>query len=358
MITISSKIERKIRIDGEYFFYFSGTAYLGMGSLPEFEERIHSGIRQYGPNFGASRFGNLQLKVYEEMEAFFATQAEAEKAVLMSSGFMAGYLTAALLKNLSDRIWIAPDTHPAILPEGILRGEIQPLDQFKEKCVDMSWKTKGETIAILANAVDPLKAVIANFDWIRELLDQNTYYLLIDDSHAFGLIGKGIFGTYPSWKTLPVHLIISGSLGKALGIPAGIILGPSHFVDKIITDPKFIGASPPSPGFCKAFLTSQNLYSRQQEKLQVNNSYFYSLVKDMEEMFFQEKFPVAIFHSSGWAAPLKERNVLISSFPYPTPKDVPVDRIIISACHVKEDLEELVKHIQGVKSFNLQHNMD
>lgn len=347
--TITSKIDRSIRHEGKEFLYFSGTAYFGMGSLSEFEEMIMAGIRQYGPHYGASRFSNVQLAIYEEVESFFAAQAGAEKAAVMSSGFLAGYVTAAELKNISDEICIAPDTHPAILPDGFKPVEFQPFDQFKESCIALSQRVKGKTIAIMANAVDPITPVIHSFDWIRDLSRNNTYYLLLDDSHAFGLVGKGIFGTFSQWKELPVHLIISGSLGKALGIPAGIILGPSSFIQKVTSNPIFIGASPPAPGYCAAFLSAQKLYARQQEKLRQIMAHFFSLIQDMKDLSFNENFPVITLKGAEWANKLEEEQVIISSFPYPNPQDHSVDRIILSAYHQIQDLKELEKSMRNVK---------
>jgi 7-keto-8-aminopelargonate synthetase-like enzyme len=343
--SITSKIDRVITFGGKEFHYFSGTAYLGMGSLPEFEEMVRAGLHQYGPNYGASRFSNVHLAVYEEMETFFATQAGAERAILMSSGFLAGYVTAGTLKCISEEMWIAPGTHPAILPENIKVASDQTFEQFQEKCLETSHKIRGKTVAILANAVDPLKPAIHSFEWARKLSGQNTYYLLIDDSHAFGLVGKGIFGTYFQWKSLPVNLIISGSLGKALSIPAGVILGQSGFIQKIASDPKFIGASPPAPGYCQAFLSAQKLYADQQEKLQKNKEFFFSLTQHMEGWCFQKNFPVATAKTSGWAEKLKKKQFLISSFPYPNPQDTPLDRIILSAYHKEEDLRHLTEKI-------------
>lgn len=354
-LSISSKINRTICFEGKEFLYFSGTSYLGMGSLPEFEELILAGIRQYGSSYGSSRSGNVQLAIYEQMEGYFASQAGAEKAAIMSSGFLGGYVTASGLIKMADEVWVAPDTHPAILPEGLRPDPYQNYFQFRENCVESSHNAEGRTIAIFANAVDPLTPSIHDFSWIRDLSQKNIYYLLLDDSHAFGLVGKGIFGTYSQWKNLPVHLVISGSLGKALGISAGIILGPAPFIHKIKSNPIFIGASPPSPGLCKAFLGSQHLYGQQQEKLQMNMKYFYSLIKDWKGLKYAQQFPVMTFSLPGNAEKLKKRQLLISSFPYPGPKDVALDRIILSAFHEKEDLEKLWN---GIKKTSSGHSVD
>ena len=182
---ISTKVGRKIQCAGQAHLHFSGTAYLGMGTLPEFENMVVEGIHQYGPNYGASRGNNVRLTVYEEMESFFAEKAEAENALVMSSGFLAGYLTAAVLSDMAGEIWVAPDTHPAILPQGIKRDNFTGFGQFAERCVEESHRFSGRTVAIFANALDPLTPAIHSYNWVRELSQKNTYYLLLDDSHAY-----------------------------------------------------------------------------------------------------------------------------------------------------------------------------
>jgi 7-keto-8-aminopelargonate synthetase-like enzyme len=355
-ISISSKINRTICLDGKKFLYFSGTSYLGMASLPEFEELIVAGIRQYGSNYGASRSSNVQLAVYEQMEKFFASKAGAEKAAIMSSGYLSGYVTASVLQNIADEVWVASDTHPAILPEDLRPDPHQNFGRFRDYCVEASQKTRGRTIAIFANAVDPTTPCIHDFSWVNNLSQKNTYYLLLDDSHAFGVFGKGVYGTYSQWKNLPVHLIISGSLGKALSISAGIILGTAPFIQKITRNPIYIGASPPSPGFCQAFLDAQHLYMQQQEKLQMNMSYFFSLIKDWKGLHYDKQFPVLTFSHTGNAEKLKKMQLLISSFPYPSPNDQALDRIILSAYHQKEDLEKLWSSIKKISSgYSVDH---
>ena len=149
LFSVNSKINRTISIEGKEYLYFSGTSYLGMNALPEFEEMVLKGISHYGSNYGASRRSNVQLKVYEEMEAFFASQAEAEKAVVMSSGFLAGYMTAEVLSGIVDEMWVAPDTHPAILPKGARKDTSSDFGSFAKRCVAESHQFQGKTVAVL-----------------------------------------------------------------------------------------------------------------------------------------------------------------------------------------------------------------
>ncbi|AGA77144.1 aminotransferase class I/II-fold pyridoxal phosphate-dependent enzyme [Echinicola vietnamensis] len=345
---IPHKIDRIIPWEGRDYRYFSGTAYLGMGSVPAFEKHIIQGIQQYGPNHGASRFSNVQLEVYDALEQQFAREAGAPFGALLSSGFMAGYLSQTLLYALADEVWAAPDAHPAILPAHFQPDPSQSFGEYAQECIERSHHTKGKTIAILSNAVDTILPSVHDFHWVKQLSAENTYYLLIDDSHAFGLLGKGIYGTYGQWKSLPARLIVVGSLGKALAIPAGMILGDAFFIEKVKNSAIFRGASPAAPGYCEAFLNAESLYSRQQSLLQENMEYFFGhLDEDTKAALrYDPRFPVVTFRNSGWAQKLLDKGVMISSFSYPRPEDAPVDRIILSAYHTKEDLDLLAAAVR------------
>ncbi len=138
---------------------------------------------------------------------------------------------------------------------------------------------------------------------------------------------------------------MTGSLGKALGLPAGIVLGDRDFVDKVVSSPLFVGASPPAPGYMEAFLKAESLFSNQRQKLKENMAFFFSHIKSYPHLHYKENFPVATFRQTGWAAKLMEKGILISSMAYPYPHSPAVDRIVLSAYHQKEDLEQLVEVI-------------
>jgi 7-keto-8-aminopelargonate synthetase-like enzyme len=139
-------------------------------------------------------------------------------------------------------------------------------------------------------------------------------------------------------------------LGKALGIPAGVILGPKSWMDRLLRNPYFGGASPPSPAFLWALLQGQAIYAKARQKLQLNVHQFVQYLSTESDFHFFPEYPVFYTANSGLAAFLAEQKILISSFPYPTPQDDLVTRIVLSSLHTDGDIEALIKILQ----FNLQ----
>lgn len=339
---ITDRANSRLMAEGEEYLQFAGTAYLGMSQVPAFEKLLIEGIKKYGANHGSSRHSNVRLAIYDAFEAFFAVQTGAEKVRLLSSGFLAGHLAIEVLRKEVDLMWICPDAHPAILPHGQSGNPHQSFESWAQQCLIKSNNMMGQRIGILSNAVNPLKPEIHDFSWIKDLSPVNMYFILIDDSHAFGVIGDSIFGTYAQWKHLTPNLLVCGSLGKALSMPAGVILGSKNLMDKVDAHPIFRSSSPPAPAFLHAFLNGQDLYKAQQKKLRENTAAVFKGIQPMLDFTMLEGFPVVTFQESTWVEKLLEEKIIASSFPYPGPSDSSLNRLVITATHSKEDLTQLV----------------
>ncbi|AEL25830.1 aminotransferase class I/II-fold pyridoxal phosphate-dependent enzyme [Cyclobacterium marinum] len=339
--------DRKIYCEGKSFLHFCGTSYLGMGSHPKFRQLLIDSILKYGPNHGSSRNSNVKLQIYDTFEEHFAAEAEAEAASLLSSGFMAGQLAFNTLTPMVDLTWTAPNTHPAITSGKPLLSGLSH-KEWQQKCIAKSHELMGQRILLLSNAVNPLIPEIHDFAWTKLLSPSNKYFLLIDDSHAFGVLGKGIYGTFSSWKKLPVELVVCGSLGKALALPAGIILGNQSILQKVRESAVYRTSSPPAPVFLNAFIEGQDIYFQQQEVLRKNLSYMYSAIAKLDDFKMLPQYPVISFEPAAWVDELHQKGFIVSSFPYPFQDSPPINRIILSAWHLPTDLQTLVKAVAGM----------
>lgn len=350
IFSLDSKIDRIIQSGGESYHYFSGTSYLGIGQVLAYQKILQKGIDLYGFNHGQSRMNNVRLSVYEEFESFFAQHAGAEDALVMSSGYLAGIAASQFLFPQADQIWIAPDTHSAIFPSGIKPDPSLSFEEWKNNCLEESSGLSPGKILILGNAADPLSSTIHNYQWIETISQKHEVTVLIDDSHAFGVLGESIFGTYSSINLPNVNLVISGSLGKGLAMPAGIILGKKETLNSIRSQAIFGGASPGSPANLYAFLHSQEIYLTQKDTLMNLCGKFHQAIQGLDEIWGRPDFPVYIYQPDSWVEKLEEEHIITSSFPYPTANDPRINRIVISAFHEKTDLDFLLKTIQKLAS--------
>ena len=307
-------------------------------------------IRQYGANHGLSRVNNVRLQVFEEFEEFFAKNAKAEAAAVMSSGYLAGIAASQWLFPKADTCWAAPDTHPAILPLGLQVDTQANFVTWKKKCLEQSEVLSPRKILILGNTVDPLRAAIHEYSWVKELAKKHEVTLLLDESHAFGVLGRSLFGTYADQQYPQVNLVVSGSLGKGLAMPAGIILGKREVIEGIKSQPIFTGASPGSPANLQAFLETQDIYKAQSQTIRDYAGIFNQETKGLFTLIGSPNFPVFILKNPSWSKDLEKMGFITSSFSYPTPESPTISRIVLSAFHSLWDLMALNEALHHLSS--------
>jgi len=322
--------------DGEEFLYFGGTNYLGVTTLPEFQNMLLSGFQKWGTSYGSSRSANIQLDIYKTAEDLLAQQIGTESVVTVSSGMLAGKLALEQLQHSSDLVFHFPNTHPALLHPFSLpliqNGKLNPflLDPTVSK------------IGIVADAIPSLQVTPIDLGVLKNIPENIEITLLLDESHSIGILGEqgqGVLGNYelPNVR----HKISIASLGKALGLSGGIIAGDSQFIGEIKKQQNFVGASGMNPAFLETFVNGQELYRLQRLQLKDNLNYVAKYLIPNPDLTCHKDYPVIYFDNDELLQMLQEGNIIPTSFPYPTASGK-LSRIVISAHHTKTDLDKMI----------------
>jgi 8-amino-7-oxononanoate synthase len=334
-MTVEKFPDRTILIKGKRYLYFGGTSYLGMATHPHFQDLLYKSLKQWGTAYGSSRNSNIKLGIYQKAEALFADIVEAEAALTVSSGTLAGNLVIAHLAKSHDHFFHYPKTHPAIL-----KSTSKPL--FVDGKLDPQL-TDGieESIVIAADAILSLAVTPTNFNFLNDISASKRITLLVDESHSLGIVGeqgRGVFKTI-THPNITQKIMIS-SLTKAYGCSGGIIAGSHKLIEAIKNDAVFISASGMNPIFLQTFYEAQNLFDQQLKKLRGNLRFLYTDVHLSEAFHFDPNYPVIYWHSDGVFEYLKSKNMIITNFKYPN-YDTMMNRIVITANHTEADLEQL-----------------
>jgi len=336
---------RTLTVAGKEYLYFSGTSYLGMARNKEFALRLQEGMHLYGTNYSSSRISNLNLRIFEEAEEYLTKLTGAGAALTMSSGFLTGQMVIRLLETKGHFIY-APRTHPALW-----RTQADFYDgNFTQWVKDINQTLQAfpeKDIILITNSLDPLLAQRYDFSWVAQLPADKNITLVVDDSHGFGVIGKDGAGIFPQLKQYPtIRLIVVSSLGKAFGIPGGVILADAATIAAFKANPFFGGSSPVIPAYLFAFMQSQSIYQQEREKLVQNIRQFTSYVAALQLFESFANYPVFYTKQPQLCRYLKEHGVLISSFPYPSPHDELITRVIVSSLHTQEDIDKVSRLIK------------
>jgi len=331
---------RTLLSSGNEYLYFSGTSYLGMARHEELHRYLQEGISRYGSNYSSTRLSNLQLNIYAEAENYLAAFTGAEAALTVSAGFLGGQLVIRTLEETADFIY-GPRTHPALW-----RRKTDFFDgsftEWVNQLPELIANSNQANVVILCNSLDPLLAVKYNFDWLEGLPADKNITLIVDDSHGFGVTGKNGAGVFSEIKVpTGTELIVVTSMGKALGIPAGLLLGKEKTLANFRQSPFFGGGSPAIPAYLYAYLKSAAIYPAARKKLSENIKHWQSQLTNPGLFCHIPDYPVFYTPHNQLCPFLYEKDMLISSFPYPTPQSPHITRIILNSLHTPDDISKL-----------------
>ncbi|MBA6151862.1 aminotransferase class I/II-fold pyridoxal phosphate-dependent enzyme [Gelidibacter maritimus] len=334
-MTVDQFPDRTICVDGETYLYFGGTSYLGMATNAEFQNLLFESIKIWGTSYGSSRNSNIQLKIYQEAEDLFSKNCEAEAALTVSSGTLAGRLVLDYLAKTHQHFYHYPKTHPAILEHSskplFVDGALHPrlTDEVKE------------SVVITADALLSLAVQPTDFDFLDDISSSKTITLLIDESHSLGIVGKdgtGVFKTI-NHPSISQKIMIS-SLTKAYGCSGGVIVGNKNLIDSIRNVVVFISAAGMNPIFLQTFVKGQEVIQNQLKKLRENLTFVYGDERLPQQFYYAHDYPVIYCHSNVIFDYLKSKGIIITNFKYPN-YDALMNRIVITANHTQQDLEQL-----------------
>ncbi len=333
---------RTIQIDHQESLYFGGTSYLGIHANPDFGALVTAGIQKYGTNYGASRLG-VDIPVFDQMESKLAAWLEAPSTVVVSSGTLAGRL---ILEVLGDdyQYHYSPNAHIAINP---LYESHQPhlFESWIEETLEDIHQADVSKHVITLNSIDALTALKPDLSWAGKLPKTKEVIIVLDDSHGIGILGPEGRGVYPELKKLHDRSIMIASLGKAMGLPAGLIAGPIEYTSKVKQHPLFGGSSPMIPAYADAYLNADDIYATSYHKLIQNIKSFKHGVHALNRFQYADDFSIFCTQEHHLAAYLINHQVKISHFAYPSPQDNLYTRVILNALQTLEDIEKLVRLI-------------
>ena len=198
--------------------------YLGLANHPEVTRAAADGLREYGNGMASVRFICGTHSVHRTLEQELSTFLGTEDTILYSSCFDANTGLFETLLDERDAI-ISDALNHASLIDGIRlckatrhRYAHSNMDEL-EAALKASSSSRLRLIA--TDGVFSMDGDIAGLDRIADLADQYYAAVVVDDSHAIGVLGTGGRGT-PSHCDVADRIdLITGTLGKTLGGGSG-----------------------------------------------------------------------------------------------------------------------------------------
>ncbi len=347
-----------IRVADREVINFCANNYLGLANHPAIVEAAHEGLRRYGYGMASVRFICGTQDLHKQVEAAVARFLRKEDAILYTSCFDANGGLFETLLNEEDTVLSDELNHASII-DGV---RLCKAKRFRYRHSDMAELEKGLQEAknnrvrlIATDGVFSMDGDMARLPDICALADRYDAVVMVDDSHATGVLGAGGRGTPEHLGVLDRIDLITSTLGKALGgAVGGFTTGRAEVVELLRqrSRPYLFSNSVPPP-VAYAALTAVDLIAGSaalRDRLHANAR---QLRQALEGAGFKIKpgqhpiLPVMLGDAAlatKMADRLLERGIYVVGFSYPVvPQGQARIRIQLSAAHAPEQLDRAVK---------------
>ena len=213
-----------IQVGGREVLNFCANNYLGLANHPAIVEAAHDGLRRWGYGLSSVRFICGTQDIHKELESSVARFFLKEDAILYSSCWDAnGGLFETILGD--DDTVLSDELNHASIIDGVrlckarrVRYRHGDLTELERGLIDAK---DGRLRLIVTDGVFSMDGALAKLPDICELADKHDAIVVVDDSHATGVLGATGRGTPEHFGVLNRVDIITSTLGKTLGGAAG-----------------------------------------------------------------------------------------------------------------------------------------
>ncbi|RWI34132.1 MAG: glycine C-acetyltransferase [Mesorhizobium sp.] len=233
---ISSRQSREIRVaKGNSVLNFCANNYLGLADNEEIADAAKEALDRYGFGMASVRFICGTQEEHKQLEARISGFLGMEDTILYSSCFDANGGLFETLLGEEDAIISDALNHASII-DGVRLSKAR---RFRYANNDMKAleeelrKADGARFKLIAtDGVFSMDGIIANLRGVCDLADRYDAMVMVDDSHAVGLVGEHGRGSAEYCGVEGRVDILTGTLGKALGgASGGYTSGNSEVID-------------------------------------------------------------------------------------------------------------------------------
>ena len=339
--------------------------YLGLADHPEVVRAAQESYEKWGYGLSSVRFICGTQRIHKELEEKISEFLGTEDTILYCSCFDANTGFFETLLTAEDAI-ISDNLNHASIIDGVRLCKAQRLRFENCNMQDLEEKLKEAQSArfrlVATDGVFSMDGTIAKLNEICELAEKYDALVMIDDSHAVGVLGQRGRGTHEYRDVMGRIDIITGTLGKALGgASGGYTSGRKEIIEMLRQRSRpYLFSNTLAPAIVATSLKVLDILSTSTElrdKLQKNTHYFREQIAKLGLKVLPGEHPIVPIMlgdavlAQKMAEKLLEKGVYVIGFSYPVvPKGAARIRTQISAAHSRKDLDFAVEKISEVKN--------
>lgn len=243
-----------VKMEGKDVVMAGSNNYLGLTTHPSVIEASIKAVEKYGTSCSGSRFLTGTIDLHIEMEHKIAEYMGKESALLFSTGFQAGQGTLFPLIGRKDTIFSDRENHASIVAANMLATSIgTKVVRYKHNdMADLERRLSAMDLdapkLIATDGVFSTFGDIAKLDELTALSEKYNANVVVDDAHAFGVIGEGGKGTAHHFGVQDKVDLTVCTFSKTLASIGGFVVGDERVINYLKhKSPALIFSASPTP---------------------------------------------------------------------------------------------------------------
>ena len=233
---LQSRQDTEVIMEGKRRIMLGSNNYLGLTTKPEIIEAGKKALDEYGTGCSGSRLLNGTLVLHQQFEREMAEFLGKDDVATFPSGFQSNLGIISAIVGRNDYVICDRENHASIydgcrLSFGkMLRYKHSDMEDLENKLKSVP-DTAG--CLVVTDGVFSMGGDIAKLPEICELAKKYGARVMVDDAHAFGVLGKGGRGSASHFGLEKEIDIYMGTFSKSLASLGGYAAADAKVVDFI-----------------------------------------------------------------------------------------------------------------------------
>jgi len=350
--------------DGREVLNFCANNYLGLANDPRVIAAAQEGLERWGFGLSSVRFICGTQEVHKELEESLSAFLGTEDTILYGSCFDANGGLFETLLGQEDAV-ISDELNHASIIDGIRLCKAQRLRYKNCDMADLEARLLEAASArfrlIATDGVFSMDGSIAPLDRICDMAERYNAAVMVDDSHAVGVLGSRGRGTHEYRGCMDGIDLLTGTLGKALGgASGGYTSGRKELIDLLRQRSRpYLFSNTLAPAIAAAGLKVLEMLTESTElctRLMENTRQFRQGMTAAGFTIAESDHPIVPIMlgdaalATEMARQLLDEGIYVIGFSYPV---VPLGkariRVQVSAAHTSDDIETAIAAFTRVR---------
>ncbi len=339
---------------GEKLVNFASCDYLGFSKEEQLQDVAIEAIRTHGLNITGAQIFSGYSEIHRDLEQKIARLYNKEGACLFASGMLANIGVLTSLVGPNDVIFNDIYNHASLIAGSKLSGAkncLFPHNKLDRLDRELAKISDGTKKLIAVDGVYSADGDAAPITDLAAIAMKHDAYLVVDEAHALGVIGRNLGGAADATSDLDKVTVITGTMSKALGSVGGFVAGPAELIDFLKHQSPFATSSRGTPyGLAAASSAALDLLPslgrERAEKTIRSANYFADLnrTNGLQVLSGPSAIVSIIFGEApatiDMAMRLRTRGILASPMLHPSvPKRLTRLRFCVTCFHEDQDIE-------------------